>query len=156
MCGDSRRERKSAVRTRKKFSSFLKGGQTPARTAAILRRLAAAVASCDFPGVMKVAILGPGLLGGSIALAFHQQQASEVAIWGRRTEAVDEVRRMGFARVASTAVADVVADAATVILAVPIGAMPALAHEIVPHLSPSALVMDVGSVKGPVVAQLEP
>ena len=105
---------------------------------------------------MKVAILGPGLLGGSMALAFHQQNVAEVAVWARRSEAVEAVRRAGFARLASTRLAEVVQDASTVILATPIGALPLLAREIVAHLSPSALVMDVGSVKGPVVAQLEP
>lgn len=105
---------------------------------------------------MKVAILGPGLLGGSIALALHQQGAADVAVWARRAEAVDAVRAAGFARLASTRLAEVVTGAGVVILATPIGALPLLAREICADLSPSALVMDVGSVKAAVVAEIEP
>ncbi len=42
-----------------------------------------------------------------------------------------------------------------VILAVPVGAIPATIERIVPHLAPGAVVTDVGSVKGPVAATME-
>ncbi|MGL4445653.1 MAG: prephenate/arogenate dehydrogenase family protein, partial [Alsobacter sp.] len=68
------------------------------------------------------------------------------------------------ARVAELGLADVVADDAAagardadlVVLCVPVGACGAVAAEIAPVLKPGAIVSDVGSVKGSVVAQVQP
>ena len=101
-----------------------------------------------------IAILGPGLLGGSIALALRERGGGRVAMWARRAEAVAEVGRAGCADVVSAVLADVVKGADVIVFATPIGAMPALAREIVEHVAPAALITDVGSVKAPVVAEL--
>lgn len=102
----------------------------------------------------RIAILGPGLLGGSLALALKARAGSQVAIWARREEAVAAVRAQGCADDASTDFVKVVAGADTVVFATPIGVMPELAKKIAPHLAEGALVTDVGSVKAPVCAQL--
>lgn len=105
----------------------------------------------------KIAILGPGLLGGSIALALRQRHPEvRIAVWARRQEAVDEVRAAAIADVASTSLEAVVKEADLVVFCVPIGAMAALAEKIAPFLSKSAVVTDVGSVKAPVVESLDP
>lgn len=104
----------------------------------------------------KVAILGPGLLGGSIALALRARGDTAVAVWARRAEAAAEVLSRGCADLASTDLREVVSGAALVILCTPVGSMPQLATDIAPHLAPGAIVTDVGSVKAPVVAALEP
>ena len=99
----------------------------------------------------KLAILGPGLLGGSIGLAArHRKIAGKVAIWARRQEAADEAYKLGAADEATTDLNRVVADAELVVLAVPIGAMQALSKQI----PPGCVVTDVGSVKYPVVNAL--
>jgi prephenate dehydrogenase len=103
-----------------------------------------------------VAILGPGLLGGSLALALKARTGASVAVWARREAAVEEVKARGCADLVSTDARRVVADADTVVFATPIGAMPGLAAEIAPHVRPAALVTDVGSVKAPVCAELAP
>ncbi|MEO8352298.1 MAG: prephenate dehydrogenase [Chthoniobacteraceae bacterium] len=103
-----------------------------------------------------VAILGPGLLGGSIALALREQPDMRVSMWARRREAIEEVRAQECCDVASTQIEEVVAGADLVVLATPLGAMPELAAQVVPHLKKTSLVTDVGSVKGPVVAALDP
>jgi len=102
--------------------------------------------------VESVAILGPGLLGGSIALALRERGGVRVSIWGRRPEAVERCRPL--VEFASTNATEVVHGTQLVIFCTPIGAMSALAHEIVVALAPETLVTDVGSVKGPVVAEL--
>ena len=102
----------------------------------------------------QIAIIGPGLLGASIALAARRSGDARVAIWARRSQIVEEVRAREIADFVSTDIAAVVADADVVVLCVPVGAMPALAREILPHLPPRALVTDVGSVKANVVAEL--
>ncbi len=103
-----------------------------------------------------VAILGPGLLGGSIALALREQPDVRVAMWARRNEAIEEVRAQECCDRASIQIEEVVAGADLVVLATPLGAMPGLAAQIVPHLEVTSIVTDVGSVKGPVVAALDP
>ena len=103
----------------------------------------------------KIAILGPGLLGGSIALAVRRSlPGTQVAIWARREEAVAEVKTAELAALASTELEPVIESASLVVLCVPVGTMPALAQKIAPLLAPGAVVTDVGSVKGPVVSEL--
>jgi prephenate dehydrogenase len=102
----------------------------------------------------RIAILGPGLLGGSLALALKARAGAQVAIWARREEALAAVRTQGCADHVSTDLAKIVAGADAVVLATPIGVMPDMAKLIAPHLIEGALVTDVGSVKTPVCAQL--
>jgi prephenate dehydrogenase len=107
--------------------------------------------------VSKVAILGPGLLGGSIALALRQRAPdAEIAVWARRESAVVEVQKARIASIASTELEPVVRGAEVVVLCVPIGSMAALAEKIAHLILPDALVTDVGSVKEPVVRALAP
>jgi prephenate dehydrogenase len=94
-----------------------------------------------------VAILGPGLLGGSLALALRERSLARVSVWARRQTAIEEARARNCCDEASTDPASVVSRADVVVFATPIGAMPQLAREIAPHLKPGALVTDVGSVK---------
>lgn len=104
----------------------------------------------------KVAIIGPGLLGGSAALALKEQECVRVALWARRPEAVDEARSLGIAHAVSGSLPEVVEAAEIVLLCVPVGAMEDLVRQMLPYLSPRALVTDVGSVKEPVVSCLAP
>lgn len=103
----------------------------------------------------RLAIIGPGLLGGSIALAFRARNPrAHVSIWARREEAAGEVMKRGIADVASTDLKTVVQSADLVIFCVPIGVMAPLAEKIAEYVTPETLVTDVGSVKAPVVASL--
>ena len=102
----------------------------------------------------SLAILGPGLLGGSLALAARRLGGWRVALGARRAAAVAEIEAMGIADAVSTDLRGIVAGADMVILCVPVGAMPALAREIADAIAPRTLVTDVGSVKAAVVAEL--
>ena len=104
--------------------------------------------------MQSLAIVGPGLLGGSIALAARRAGGFRTGLWARRAEAVAEIAALGIAESVSTDLRAIVAAADLVILCVPIGAMPALAREIAGLISPRTIVTDVGSVKAPVVAEL--
>ncbi len=108
--------------------------------------------------VKKLAILGPGLLGGSLAGAVRRLQlAGEVRIWARRDEGAQKVVAKGWADLATTDVAEAVNGADFVVLATPVGAMPALARQIVAaRLAAEAIVTDVGSVKGYVAENVAP
>jgi prephenate dehydrogenase len=102
----------------------------------------------------NLAILGPGLLGGSIALAARARGLHRVALWARRAEAVTEIETRGVADRVSTDLRAIVSDADLIVLCTPISAMPALAREIVAAIPPGTLITDVGSVKAPVCAEL--
>lgn len=96
----------------------------------------------------RVAVLGLGLLGGSVALAARQRgAAARVAGAARRRDVRDEALRLG----AVDEVGDfpeVARGADLVVLATPVFAMAELVRRIAPELHPGALVTDVGSVKG--------
>jgi len=105
------------------------------------------------PDADRVAILGPGLLGGSLALALASRAA--VRIWGRRAAAVAALQNHCPMAFASTDLAAVVNNADIVVLCTPIGAMAEIVRRLLVDLKPDAIVTDVGSVKAPVVARLE-
>ena len=105
----------------------------------------------------RILIVGLGLIGSSMARAARRMNLARVVVAADASPAVR-------ARVAELGLADVVADDAAagardadlVVLCVPVGACGAVAAEIAPVLKPGAIVSDVGSVKGSVVAQVQP
>jgi prephenate dehydrogenase len=104
-----------------------------------------------------VAILGPGLIGGSLALALAERSlAKRLMIYARSPRALDEIRLASVDAELSGNPSEAVREADVVILCVPIEAMAGLVHEIRDALKPTALVTDVGSVKGSVVRDIGP
>jgi len=105
----------------------------------------------------RVALIGLGLIAGSMALAMKRDGlAGEVVGTARSTETRETARRIGLCdRVTDTA-AKAVAGADLVVLAIPVGAMAAVAAEIGPHLKPGATLTDVGSVKRAVIGAVAP
>jgi prephenate dehydrogenase len=95
----------------------------------------------------NVAVLGGGLLGGSLALALRGRQGLRRSVlWARRPETVAQARAMGIDSTGDLASAVAAAD--LVVLATPVGAMPALVGDAVAAGLPAAAVLtDVGSVK---------
>jgi len=96
----------------------------------------------------RVAIIGLGLLGGSIGLGV-QRHLPGVATTGYDSD--PEVRRRaaerGLAAVICDSAAEAVEGADLVILCVPVGAMEEAAQAIVGSLEPDAVISDVGSSK---------
>jgi prephenate dehydrogenase len=104
-----------------------------------------------------VAILGPGLIGGSLALALAERGlARRLMIYARSPRALDEIRVAGVDAELTTNPSEAVREADVVILCVPIEAMAGLVHECRDAFKPAALVTDVGSVKGSVDRDLAP
>lgn len=105
----------------------------------------------------KLTIVGVGLLGGSLGLAVRERGlADHVCGVVRRTEAIAECEGLGVVDGATANLALGVRDADLVVLCCPLGQMEGLLRQMLPFLSPDAIVTDVGSVKGPVLRQLEP
>ncbi|WP_126977035.1 prephenate/arogenate dehydrogenase family protein [Frigidibacter oleivorans] len=105
----------------------------------------------------RVALIGLGLIASSMGHAMKAQGLAGEIVGHAQSEASRAAAlEIGFVdRVAATA-AEAVAGADLVVLAVPVGAMGAVAAEIAPHLAQGATVTDVGSVKQAVIEAVAP
>ena len=105
----------------------------------------------------RVALIGLGLIASSMAHAMKAGGlAGEIVGYARSEETRSVALQLGFVDRVTLTAAEAVQGADLVVLAVPIGAMEALAAEIGPHLAPGATVTDVGSVKQAVIAAVAP
>ena len=104
----------------------------------------------------RIAIFGPGLLGGSIALKLRALGGWHIGLWARRAAAVDGLRARNLADDVSSDIGEIARDADLLILCVPVAAMRPLALEIARFVKPECIVTDVGSVKESVVTELSP
>jgi cyclohexadieny/prephenate dehydrogenase len=105
----------------------------------------------------RVALIGLGLIAGSMAHAMRLHGlAGEIVGTARSAETRETAAKINLCdRIVDTA-AEAVQDADLVVLAVPVGAMGAVAAEIGPHLKKGATVTDVGSVKQAVIDAVGP
>lgn len=101
----------------------------------------------DLMEMRRVAILGPGLLGGSLALDLSAGGQVDLRLWGRRGQPLEVARRAGVSGRCTTDLGEAVDGADLVVLATPVGIMPSLAERLVKVGQPPRLVTDMGSVK---------
>ncbi len=104
-----------------------------------------------------VAILGPGLLGGSLALALAERGlAEQLRIYARKDATFPEIKKRIPQAHLTTDVVEAVRGADIVVLCVPIETMAGLVKQFADVLKPTTLVTDVGSVKESVDRELAP
>ncbi|WP_083223382.1 MULTISPECIES: prephenate/arogenate dehydrogenase family protein [unclassified Ensifer] len=104
-----------------------------------------------------IALIGIGLIGSSIAREIRDKQLAGTLVISTRSEAtLARAEALGLGDRYTLSAADAVRDADLVIVSVPVGASGAVAAEIAAHLKPGAIVTDVGSTKGSVIAQMAP
>lgn len=104
----------------------------------------------------RCAIIGVGLLGGSIGLAFRRAFPRAVVVGaGRRQTSLDAALQKGCCHEATLEPLDAVAGADLVILATPVGAFGPILKQITPSLKRRCLVTDAGSTKSAVVRTAE-
>lgn len=104
----------------------------------------------------RLTIAGVGLVGGSLAAAARAAGlVGEIVGYGRSEANLRLAHERGLIDRIARAPADAVAGADAVVLAVPVAACAPLAATFAPHASPGAILTDVASVKGAVVAALE-
>lgn len=105
----------------------------------------------------KVAIIGIGLIGASIALAArHHKSESRIALYDRDEAVRKTAQDLNIGDEICADSAACVADADLVILAVPVGAMKAVMNEIKDHLKKGAIITDTGSTKRSVIRDIGP
>ncbi len=105
----------------------------------------------------RVAILGAGLLGGSVAISVMEKlRGVDVALWARDEGLVDEALGRGVDFV-SCELGEVVRGADLVILATPVGVMSGLVRDVLDlRVGERFLLTDVGSVKRLTHEEIEP
>jgi prephenate dehydrogenase len=102
----------------------------------------------------KVAVLGVGLIGGSIGLAARQRLGAEVVGYGRTPATLERAVELGVLDRAAGSVAEACEGADVVFCAGPVAALPGQAREALAAGSPETVVSDVGSTKGELVEAL--
>lgn len=103
--------------------------------------------------INRLAVIGVGLIGGSLALSLKSKGAvNEVVGYSRSDEARQEALSLGIIDKAADSIAEAVVDADVVFVAVPMGAMASVFAEMSEHIRPEAIITDGGSAKAQVVS----
>ena len=111
----------------------------------------------DAPLFERLAIIGFGLIGSSIARAAKARTVARAIVAVDRDAAVlERVRALDLADETTADIAAGVRGADHVILCVPLGAYADVVRAMAPALSSGVIVSDVGSVKGSAIAQVQP
>ena len=106
----------------------------------------------------RLCIIGPGLIGGSIARMVREKGgvARHVVTFAASEASRARVRELGFADEVADSLAEAVRGADGVILCIPVGAYAAVMAQIAPYLAEGCILTDAGSTKGSVVRDLSP
>lgn len=104
------------------------------------------------PLIPVLAVVGVGLIGGSFIAALRRAgQVGRVIGVGRDAQSLARAHALGLIDETAT-LADAAARADLILLATPVGALPAVFEAIAPHLRPTTVVTDAGSTKQDVIA----
>jgi prephenate dehydrogenase len=102
--------------------------------------------------IRTLSIIGVGLLGGSIGLAAKKRMKGvRVVGYGHRRSTLQRALELKAIDEAAESLSEAVADADLVILCTPVGQFRQILTDIRAHLTPYAIVTDVGSTKASVV-----
>ena len=104
----------------------------------------------------RIAVIGMGLIGGSLGLAFKAARGSKIEVTGIDTNELSLVkaRQRGAADVVTTDCKAGVANADVVFVCTPVLQVASLVKEIAPFLKPGAILTDTGSTKGYLMDQI--
>jgi prephenate dehydrogenase len=104
----------------------------------------------------RIAILGVGLLGGSLGMAIKAAfEECEVVGFGHRQSTLDRALEIGAIERGTGKLAEAVRDCGLIVLCTPVGLFERLLTEMAPALAAGAIVTDVGSTKRSVVRMAE-
>lgn len=104
----------------------------------------------------KVAIIGVGLLGASIALAIKKRGfAGKIAGFFRKKKAATAARKLGIVDEAYFDLFQAAETADLVVLATPAEAIKAIALKVIRVMEPGSVLIDVGSTKKEIVKTIE-
>ena len=102
--------------------------------------------------INRLAIIGIGLIGGSLSLALKQAgSVKHVVGFSRKVSTRSEAMSLGVIDSAVSSIADAIQNADIVVLAVPVGAIADTLISIAPYVKDNMIITDVGSVKSQIV-----
>ena len=105
----------------------------------------------------KLAIIGCGLIGSSIARAARQFNVTQtIAIYDAQSSVMERVQALNLADSKIGGIGHAIKGADLIIICTPVGSCGRVAKEMAPFLEKDAIVSDVGSVKAAVVRQVAP
>jgi len=105
---------------------------------------------------MKIAVLGVGLIGGSIGLAAREHvEDVEVVGFGRHPDRLRTALELGAVDYAADSLPSAVEGADICFACAPVGALPALVSEALAGAGPDCVVTDVGSTKQELLAGVD-
>jgi cyclohexadieny/prephenate dehydrogenase len=118
---------------------------------------AAPPAGTPAPLFRRIAVVGIGLIGSSLARRVRRDGLAAELVVGDASQAhCDTAMELGLCDRATTDLPAAVAGADLVVLATPVGAFAEVAAIVGPHLAPGAIVSDVGSVKQAAIRDIAP
>ncbi|MBE9032046.1 prephenate/arogenate dehydrogenase, partial [filamentous cyanobacterium LEGE 11480] len=103
---------------------------------------------------MKIGIIGLGLIGGSLGLDLKAKGYEVIGVSRRNRTCKVAVERAIVDRASTDLTTLAVAD--VIFICTPIGQIKATVEQLVPHLRPTTILTDVGSVKAGVVETIAP
>jgi cyclohexadieny/prephenate dehydrogenase len=111
----------------------------------------------DTPLFEKMALIGVGLIGSSIAHGARKHGlVGHISATARSEETRRIVAEQNIADTVFETGPEAVASADLIVICTPVGAFGRVAADIGPHIAPGAIVTDVGSVKEAVVRDVKP
>jgi prephenate dehydrogenase len=104
---------------------------------------------------VRIAVLGVGLIGGSVGLAARERLGAEVVGWDPVSETLDAALEVGAVDRAAPDVSAAVAGAEAAFVAAPVGRLPAAVGAALEAAGEDCVVTDVGSTKRTVVRSVD-
>ena len=104
---------------------------------------------------MILAVLGVGLMGGSVGLAARERLGAEVRGYDPAPGVLDKALEHGAISAACGSPADALAGATAAFVAAPVRALPAAVREALAAAGPACVVTDVGSTKRELVGEVD-
>ena len=104
---------------------------------------------------MRLAVVGVGLIGGSIALAARERLGATVTGFDPDPAALQEALARQIVDQAAADVAEAVGEAEAVFVAAPVGALSAVVADVLAEIGSDCVVSDVGSTKRAIVAAVD-
>jgi prephenate dehydrogenase len=96
---------------------------------------------------MRIAVLGVGLIGGSIGLAARERAGAEVVGWGPRAKTLETAFALGAVDGVAASVEEAVGEADAVFACAPVELLPDLVRQALAAAGPDTVVTDAGSTK---------
>jgi prephenate dehydrogenase len=104
---------------------------------------------------MRIAVLGVGLIGGSIGLAARERAGAEVVGWGPRRPTLEAALELGAVDRVAESVEEAVAGADVVFACAPVELLPDLVAQALAAAAPDTAVTDAGSTKRHLVEAID-